>query len=67
MKYTPHIVIAAVGITLLAAIAPRPNPRQEDTRPVPVTSGVQYEFIGRYDVDRLNQILTKDTPKFTEF
>ena len=67
MKYTPHIVIAAVGITLLAAFAPRPNLRHEDTRPVPVTSGVQYEFIGRYDVDRLNQILTKDTPEFTKF
>jgi len=32
--------------------------------PVQVTSGVSYEFIGRWDVDKLNQILTVDTPKF---
>jgi len=31
---------------------------------VQVTSGVSYEFIGRWDVDKLNQILTVDTPKF---
>lgn len=32
--------------------------------PVQVTSGVQYEFLERWDVDRLNQILQIDTPKF---
>ena len=29
-----------------------------------VSSGMSYAFIGRWDVDRLNQILTVDTPKF---
>ncbi len=29
-----------------------------------VASGVSYQLIGRWDVDRLNQILKTDTPKF---
>ena len=29
-----------------------------------MASGVQYEFIGRWDTDKLNKILTEDTPKF---
>jgi len=29
-----------------------------------VASGVQYEFLARWDVDRLNRILQTDTPKF---
>jgi len=32
--------------------------------PIQVTSGVSYELIGRWDADKLNQILTVDTPKF---
>lgn len=31
---------------------------------VPVPSGVKYELIARWDVERLNQILTVDMPKF---
>lgn len=31
---------------------------------VSVASFVQYEFIGRWDVDKLNKIMTEDTPKF---
>jgi hypothetical protein len=65
MKYAPHCIIAFVGIALLAAFAPLPIARSEDTTPIQVAAGVQYEFIGRYDIDRLNQILTKDTPAFT--
>ncbi|MCX5495841.1 prolyl oligopeptidase family serine peptidase [Kaistia dalseonensis] len=38
--------------------------RAEETGPIQVNSGVSYEFIGRWDVDRLNEILTVDTPKF---
>lgn len=36
----------------------------QDKGPVAVASGVQYEFIGRWDADRLDKILTEDTPKF---
>lgn len=33
--------------------------------PVQVAAGVQYEFLARWDVDRLNKILKTDTPAFT--
>lgn len=32
--------------------------------PVQVSSGVTYEQIGRWDADKLNKVLTDDTPKF---
>ena len=32
--------------------------------PVRIPSGVQYELIGRWDADKLNHILTVDTPAF---
>jgi pimeloyl-ACP methyl ester carboxylesterase len=32
--------------------------------PVQVSSGVSYEFLARWDIDRLNRILTTDTPAF---
>ena len=32
--------------------------------PIAVPSGVSYKLIGRWDVDKLNQILTVDAPKF---
>ncbi|CAN5714892.1 hypothetical protein BH10ACI4_BH10ACI4_35520 [soil metagenome] len=32
--------------------------------PVQVSSGVSYEFIGRWDVDKLNQVLKTEAPKF---
>nr|WP_225703988.1 prolyl oligopeptidase family serine peptidase [Bradyrhizobium cenepequi] len=35
----------------------------QDTAAEQVTSGVQYELIGRWDADRLTKILTEDTPK----
>ncbi|MSR05401.1 MAG: alpha/beta hydrolase, partial [Phycisphaerales bacterium] len=71
MKFAPYLVLALSGMILLAGLAPLPTARHEDAQKVPpvavpVASGVQYEFIGRYDVERLNQILTKDTPAFTK-
>lgn len=36
----------------------------EDTGPVQVTSGIKYELIARWDVDRLNKILQTDIPVF---
>ncbi|MFG1480180.1 prolyl oligopeptidase family serine peptidase [Xanthobacter sp. V4C-4] len=32
--------------------------------PVEVASGVSYQLIGRWDMDRLNRILTEDAPRF---
>lgn len=36
----------------------------QERGPVRVTSDVQYEILARWDMDRLNQILQVDTPKF---
>lgn len=36
----------------------------QQSAPIRVATGVQYELIGRWDVARLNQILSTDTPKF---
>ncbi|MBX9759987.1 MAG: alpha/beta hydrolase [Beijerinckiaceae bacterium] len=37
----------------------------QNAAPVNVNSGVSYEFIGRWDVARLNRILNEDMPKFS--
>lgn len=51
-------------VALLAIIAAASPARAQQSGPVRVASGVQYEFIERWDVDRLNRILSVDTPKF---
>ena len=37
---------------------------QENAGPVSVSSDIRYEFIARWEIDRLNQILSTDFPKF---
>jgi len=39
-------------------------PAAAQSGPVQVSSGVTYELIGRWDADKLNKVLTEDTPKF---
>jgi pimeloyl-ACP methyl ester carboxylesterase len=52
-------------LTLIVSfVAPSASVWAKDSAPVQVTSGVSYEFIGRWDVDKLNQILKIETPKF---
>jgi len=53
-------VLALIGSFVVPCIPVR----AEDSKPVQVTSGVSYEFIGRWDGDKLNQVLKTDTPKF---
>lgn len=54
------------GIAALLAVALATSPAlAEDAAPVATPSGVTYELIARWDVDRLDQILTKDLPAFT--
>ncbi len=48
----------------LGGVAESYAAQTNDAASVQVSSGVIYTFIGRWDVDRLNQILTVDTPKF---
>lgn len=52
-----------VALLLVIALTPLRSPAQEN-KLVHVTSGVQYEFLERWDADRLNQILEVETPKF---
>ncbi len=52
----------AVAAALIAPLAPAAQ--AQDTAPVAVTSDVSYQFLARWDVDKLNTILTTDTPKF---
>lgn len=50
-------VIAALVAIVPAALA-------QSAGPIAVGSGVTYEFLARWDVDKLNRILTTDTPAF---
>lgn len=54
-------VLAAVFVLVGAAIA---TPGAMAQGAVQVSSGVSYELIGRWDADRLNKVLSDDTPKF---
>ncbi|WP_205746337.1 alpha/beta hydrolase family protein [Dyella amyloliquefaciens] len=64
-----HLISARIRLFVCAALLcgsaliAQPICAQK-SQPVRVTSDVQYEFIGRWDVARLNQILQVDTPKF---
>lgn len=51
-------------IALFAAALLPPGAWARDSGPAAVASGVQYEFLARWDVDRLNRILQADTPAF---
>lgn len=53
--------VVAVFVALLPASA-----QAQESGSVQVTSGVTYEFLARWNVDRLNQILSVDTPKYTD-
>ena len=61
------LVRMLAGIALLCGLAPASLVfAAQVNQPVQVTSGVQYQLLARWDVDRLNQILQVDTPKFSE-
>jgi len=55
--------VTIIALLLGVVSAPLPSIAQEKG-PVRVASGVQYEFLDRWDVSRLNQILEAETPKF---
>lgn len=51
----------------IASLVMVANPAQaQEHGAVHVSSGVQYEFIDRWDVEHLNRILQVDTPKFAD-
>lgn len=47
-----------------AMLAAASSASAQQPAPVQVTSGVSYQYLDRWDVDRLNKILTTDTPQF---
>ena len=56
--------IAALFCLVIAISVCRSPEASGQERAVRVASGIQYELIGRWDTDRLNRILTTDTPAF---
>ena len=44
-------------------VVPCSQARAEENKSVQITSGVRYEFIARWDANKLNQVLKTDTPK----
>ncbi|MCX5514416.1 alpha/beta hydrolase [Kaistia algarum] len=53
------IALASPAVVLAAEATPAAQ-----AAPIAVPSGVSYELIGHWDVDKLNQILNADAPKF---
>src|SRR5215217_2272457 len=51
-------------VSALPATIAKAQDKAQDKAAVQVTSAVSYEYLDRWDVDRLNKILQVDTPKF---
>ncbi|TIL24614.1 hypothetical protein [Mesorhizobium sp.] len=52
-----------VGFALLCGLVFSPTPAAaQKHQPIRVASGVQYQFLESWDVDRLNKILQTDAP-----
>lgn len=62
MRAGLRIVLAALFVTIAPAGTVPATAQPADA--VTVTSGVTYRYLGRWDAERLNTILTTDTPKF---
>lgn len=62
MSRFTRLLSAVVLCGSLVSISP--CARAQETAPVQVAAGVSYQFLGRWDADKLNQILKKDTPAF---
>ncbi len=54
----------AAAFVLWSAVIAAPDAMAQGAGAVQVAGGVQYELIGRWDADKLNKVLTDDTPKF---
>ena len=68
IRISSLVALLATGLALATPgsaqqTSPPPTAPVQAT-PIKVSTGVQYELIGRWDVAKLNQILTTDTPKF---
>ncbi|MEP9348020.1 alpha/beta fold hydrolase [Xanthobacter sp. KR7-225] len=61
MSLPVRLFLAALAA---AALGLPPGAHAQADRMIPVTSGVSYEEIGRWDADRLNAVLSTEVPKF---
>lgn len=55
------ILAAFLGLTILW----ERKVAAEETKPVEVATGIRYEFLARWDIDRLNRILVTEMPGFS--
>jgi pimeloyl-ACP methyl ester carboxylesterase len=62
-RFRAPSVAASAALAFLGLAAPA-APASADEPVVTVAGGISYQAIGRWDADRLNQILTRDTPAF---
>jgi pimeloyl-ACP methyl ester carboxylesterase len=62
-RFRAPSVAASAALAFLGLAAPA-APARADEPVVTVAGGISYQEIGRWDADRLNQILTRDTPAF---
>lgn len=61
----PHIIKICLCLAALLLASAMPTiASAQDKAPVQVTSGVSFQYLDRWDVERLNKILQVDTPKF---
>lgn len=58
------MLVRALAVLVLSTVAFVATATAQDSGPVRVSSGVQYEMIGRWDADKLNKVLTDEAPKF---
>ncbi len=59
-----HGLFAALAASMVIVLSGPAAAVAAEPAAIAVPSGVSYELIGRWDVDKLNQILTVDAPKF---
>jgi len=58
------MLVRALASLVLSTVACVATATAQGSGPVRVSSGVQYEMIGRWDADKLNKVLTDEAPKF---
>jgi len=56
--------VVALAAFLLLPICFSTRIQAQEAPPVKVTSDISYQYLGRLDIEKLNRILTTDTPKF---
>ncbi|AFL86852.1 hypothetical protein Terro_0511 [Terriglobus roseus DSM 18391] len=62
MSFAARLVLGLFFLGTSAAV--QPTAVAQTNMPVQVSTGVSYELIGRWDADKLNQVLKVEAPKF---